>query len=118
MVDNCLVCTFQSYLDSTFVPKCAEVNIQPKKETETAENHTAILPFLSLTAAVLVLVELAKVSSNIVASESVTDFRMRFAVNQLITDVYPRGCFICDNQLPKIHQKVISRSKYRHLSQV
>jgi hypothetical protein len=57
----CILCRFADSVVHNFTPVCAEGII--KQETEKEEAVFGVLPFLSTTAAVLILAEMAKLSS-------------------------------------------------------
>ena len=54
----CIMCRFSKEIDNSYTPICSEVEIDNKKETPIL----GVLPFLSPTAAVLILAELGKMS--------------------------------------------------------
>lgn len=113
--ENCLMCTFQDVVATTFVPVCGEVPLLQGVKI-IAESHTAILPFLAPAAAIITLSEIVKLQLGIHDQQNTTIFNMSTSDGSFLSDFAPFGsCFICSGQAA-IYPSVGAFSRFWPLS--
>jgi hypothetical protein len=114
--DNCLVCSFKDYINSTFTATCAEVEISTEDRSSGERDHTAILPFLAPAAATVALSELVKIGLNKITEENLVEFNMGLADGKIVVDHQGFGrCHVCKDQV-KLYPRFGETSKYWYLS--
>ena len=93
--DNCIVCTFKDVVKTQLAMQCSTVEI-PSSDQD--KHHTAILPFLAPTAALITLAEMLKTICY-QKSTSVVTFNMSTPQAGIMTDDNKFGeCDICGPQ--------------------
>jgi len=105
----CIMCRFSNEIDNSFTPVCSEVEIK-KEETPVL----GVLPFLSPTAAVLVLAELGKMSTqDFPVNNNFIQYTMKTTDSQFIS--YQRSAdksCICQDQDINDYPEEIKTTKY------
>jgi hypothetical protein len=108
----CIMCRFSKEIEHKFSPVCGEVELKYNSSDE--KPIQGVLPFLSTTAAVLLLAEMAKIpSDNYPINEDFVEFSMRNldASFMKINRRAESGC-ICNEQSLDLYPKGIKRSKF------
>jgi len=111
----CIMCRFSTEIDTSFQPVCGEVEL---KKTNSQKTVQGVLPFLSATAAVLVLAEMAKMAmKDYPVNDDFVEFSTRSPGTQFLTiqRVAEEGC-VCNEQSLDLYQKEIVNSKFWRLS--
>jgi molybdopterin/thiamine biosynthesis adenylyltransferase len=113
--ENCVMCSFQGFIETGYTPVCAEVEV-PAGNQSNSENHTAILPFLAPTAAVITLSELLKLFLGNISPENTVMFAMAGSEGRFVQDQGRFGsCFICSGQ-ERLYPRFGSHAKHWSLS--
>jgi hypothetical protein len=117
LVENCLVCTFQNYIQSEIAFKCAEAEIHPHRGLAGEPSNTAILPFLAPAAALVTLSELIKVLGlGVQVRENSIEFNMSTANGVFLSTFQSFGnCYACRHQHVLYH-RFGQVGKHWHLS--
>jgi len=114
--DGCIMCTFQNLATSTFIPKCAAVDLPIKKEVQldsSEEPHASILPFLSPAAAIVTLGEVIKLMLGKKGSENSVQFNMSTQTGDFLEDQQKaKNCDICKNQSESIYRTLPIKLDY------
>jgi hypothetical protein len=108
----CLLCRFSKDLDNRSQPVCGEVGLN--RGSEQKESVLGVLPFLSTTAAVLVLAEMAKMNiKEYPVSKDFVEFSTRNLGAPFITvqRTAEEEC-VCNEQSLDVYQKEIRASKF------
>lgn len=111
-VEWCIMCRFYKEIEHQFSPVCGEVEI--KHESIDEKPIQGVLPFLSTTAAVLLLAEMAKIPlNNYPINEDFVEFSMRNLDTSFmkINRRAKKEC-ICNEQSLDLYPKEIERSKF------
>jgi len=112
----CILCRFSREIDHKFKPPCGESQINV--ETNKTKPVYGVLPFLSPTAAVLVLAEMAKMArEDYPINNNFIEFSMRNLNTSFMTIQHgPQAGCICNGQDWDIYKTVRKNSKFWKLT--
>jgi hypothetical protein len=116
--DECIYCTFKELSKSNHVPTCsiAEIPHTPVVNTEE-EKPSAILPFLSPAAAILVMAQLYKLYDGKVERENSLQMNFSTAEGDFLTDFFKSGnCPVCKDQLKEVYAALNQHTLFWPLS--
>lgn len=112
----CIMCRFSKEIDSRFHPICG--NAELKKDDSQKKSVQGVLPFLSTTAAVLILAEMTKMAiKKYPVNDDFVEFSTRNIGTQFLTvqRTAEEGC-VCNEQSLDLYQNEIVASKFWRLT--
>jgi len=106
----CIMCRFSKEMENLFIPICGEVEIYKTPKDRPIQG---VLPFLSPTAAVLILAELGKMTNHSPLNKNFIQFSMKQIDPFFLTlQRQPDKFCICNNQLIDDYPREIIDSKF------
>lgn len=115
-VEWCIMCRFSKEIEHKFSPVCSEVEI--KGENNHRKPIQGVLPFLSATAAVLILAEMAKMPrDDYPINEDFVEFSTRDLDTSFLTiQRTPENGCLCNEQTVDLYPKEVKSSRFWGLS--
>lgn len=105
----CIMCTFSKFVNHQYKPKCDAGEIT----TENSQPIFGVLPFLSPTAAVLVLAEMAKLPfEKYPINPNSIEFSIKPPFYLRTSQIGPKKGCECSEQKPEIYNELRSNSKF------
>lgn len=110
----CIVCRFWSDIDQEFTPECGEVEVRD----DPSKPVLGVLPFLSITSAIFIFSEMAKMFS---PSYPVNDNYVEFSMKKNNTEIMSlfkksKQCEVCRYQKKDWYPEYTKKSKFWKLS--